>query len=349
MTVPNNCMGVFRFTNDYKNLFDSVIYPVVSTHTGLVTHDARSYYEAHTVKMDLIERMIRDSRLIIVDISEENGNVFFEFGIGFAHAKPKIILCSKSSWEGHWKEKMPFDISGRDLLIYDDAKDLRLKLGRHIVDALYNSSRQTVSWHSATATNYVRSNTELEIHDRGKIWSDTGILRPFTLSYEGIITEVTKRVSGEVRGPFADIRVFFSARPDLFGTDEPDSYPRIVIIFPWEYAELEAFKYECHVDYWPNPAVQSAIRLQQASVAEQVKPGDINSSTPYRFKFFVSFVGPNLVVESDLFLDNRPRVEVPISNFGNRNYPLHLAQHIGFEAINCHATITDITIKQIYS
>lgn len=70
-------------------------------------------------------------------------------------------------------------------MIYNDSDDLRLKLGRHIVDALYNSSRQTVSWHSASATNYVKSNTELEIRDRGKIWSDTGILRPFTLSYEG--------------------------------------------------------------------------------------------------------------------------------------------------------------------
>lgn len=94
MTVSNNCMGIFRFTDAYKNLFDSVVYPVVSTHTGLVTHDARSYYEARTVKMDLIERMIRDAQLIVVDISEENGNVFLEFGIGFAHSKPRIILCS---------------------------------------------------------------------------------------------------------------------------------------------------------------------------------------------------------------------------------------------------------------
>ena len=84
MPQNNTCMGIFRFSKKYYDLFDQVIYPLIQTHTGLVCHDARSYYEAQTIKMDLIARMIEESSVVIIDISENNPNVFLEFGIAFS-------------------------------------------------------------------------------------------------------------------------------------------------------------------------------------------------------------------------------------------------------------------------
>jgi hypothetical protein len=347
MDKNDTCMGIFRFTEHYKDLFDSVVYPVVATHTGLVTHDARSYYEPYAVKMDLIEKMIREARLVIVDISEENGNVFFEFGIGFAHGKPRIILCSQQAFGNQWNGKLPFDINGRDLLIYDDKTDLRLKLGRNIVDALYQTSRETQSWSALSPRNYVKSATELDINVPSDISSDKGVTRPFTLAYEGMITRVFPPSPGEERGSHPDIRVHFTRRPNLLGdsASEKDSYPRIVIIFPWEYIEQNPSKYECHVDYFTAPGQET--RLQQVAVAKKVPPDEIGLPDPYRFKFFINFGLRNLVVESDLFEDDTPRVEVPLSNFQWRGYPINEPQYIGFEAINCSVVISNIVVKKI--
>ena len=98
MTRQSSSMGIFRFNESYYDLFDSVVYPLIRTHTGLVCQDARSYYESQTIKMDLIERMIEESQLVIIDISENNPNVFLEFGIAYHFRKPLIILCEKEKY-----------------------------------------------------------------------------------------------------------------------------------------------------------------------------------------------------------------------------------------------------------
>ena len=79
MTPGTTCMGIFPFNDHYKSVFDSVVYPVIQSNTGLACEDARKYYEPSHVKMDLIAKMIREARLVVVDISEKNPNVFFEF------------------------------------------------------------------------------------------------------------------------------------------------------------------------------------------------------------------------------------------------------------------------------
>lgn len=61
----------------------------------------------------------------------------------------------------------------------------------------------------------MKSNRELEIHERGVIWSDIGVMRPLTLHYEGKITSVRVPTQGEKRGPNPDIRVYFRLDPIL--------------------------------------------------------------------------------------------------------------------------------------
>lgn len=61
-----------------------------------------------------INRTIRESKIIIADISPINANVFYE--VGFAHAlnKPTILLAEKST-------KLPFDVSPFRTLFYENS------------------------------------------------------------------------------------------------------------------------------------------------------------------------------------------------------------------------------------
>lgn len=336
MGGTNTCMGVYQFTESNIKLFVSVIKPLIETHTGLIYKDAMSQYESRSIKIDLISSMIAEAKLLIVDVSINNPNVFFELGIAYTLKKPVILLCLKKAFTSKskkdWNEKMPFDINGKELLIFEDENDLKVKLGKFISDALFKTKQASVSWSSQNEKNHVKSSSELEIFARGNIWSNVGINSNFTISYHVKIQD-----SATVKNP--DIRFFISS--------SPMGYPRIVTIFPWESSELDQNKYECHIDYFKAEIVgveqNEHLRLQQVSVAKK----DFNNIK--EFDVFISFCWPNLVFESSQFEDGVNRLVVPISQFRDMGFPVHLLQFIGFEAINnSHFTIDKIEIKEVF-
>lgn len=326
MPSANTCMGIFRFKEDPERIFNSIIKPLVESHTGLKYEDATFYYESSAVKMDLISKMIRDARMVIVDLSEERANVFLELGVAYELGKPIVLLCSETSWEKTWKKKLPFDIQGRELLIFKDDNDLKVQLGRFISDSLYTTREITVSWVSKNAKNHIKSPSELEVFTKGEIWSNTGVNSNFIISYHIMIHEVTRTDKNP------DIRLFFA--------HEPYGHPRIVNIFPWAESEMDPEKYECHIDYFSTG--QEHERLQQVSVGKR----DIE--TIKEFRVFVSFCWPNLVFESSFFEEKVNRLIVPISYFRERGFCTHLSQYIGFEANRCRVTIDDIRIKEVF-
>lgn len=339
MPLFNTCMGIFRFTDKYYDLFDSLIYPLIQTHTGLICHDARSYYEAQAVKMDLIARMIEESNLVIIDISENNPNVFLEFGIAFSLKKPMIIICEESLLKKTWKKTIPFDLQGRELLIYKNNVDLRVKLGRHIFDALYRTTPAVLSWKSGHPHNHVKSSSEISFFSREEIWSDKAVHPAFTIRYHVKITKVL-----DERNP--DMRLIFSHEANALPDNIQRGYPRIVIIFPWEFSEKTETKYECHIDYFRN-AMDDEERLQQVAVV-QPDISKISKTTPLSYEFFVTLCWPNLIVESSLFEEDKERLVVPLDSFRDRGFPLHLPQFIGFSSTNSYAVVDRIAIKEIH-
>lgn len=327
MVISNSCMGIYAFTEEIKSIFNSIVKPVVETHTGLIYIDALSYYESNNIKMDLINKMIEESTLLIVDISILNANVFFEFGIGYSLKKPSVIICSMSQFKKKWKRKLPFDISGRELLIYNDDNDLKVKLGKSISDSLFKTQIKTSSWISENKTNHIKSSTEIDFHDLGKVWSNIGFGPNITLSYHVHVNEILNSKLNP------DIRLFFS--------DDINSYTEIMCVFPWEHSEIDINKYECHIDFKKNKDSE-AIRIQQVTVGQK------NIETIKDFHVFVSFYWPNLVFESTFFENNVSRLLVPLSELRDKLYPIHHKQFIGFEVRNCNVTIDEIIIKEIF-
>src|SRR5208282_6881913 len=127
---------------------------------------------------------------------------------------------SKNAFEQKetWDKKLPFDLQGRDLLIFDNDNDLKVKLGKFISDSLYLTKAVSLSWISSHKDNHIKSATEIEIFNKGEIWSDIGLNSNFIISFHVIIHEVL--VEQEPNNP--DVRLSLST---TFG-----GYPRILII-----------------------------------------------------------------------------------------------------------------------
>lgn len=106
------CFVVMQFTEEYNVLYSEVIKPTCEEFKYKVVR-ADDFYTSGLIIED-ITRSIRESTLVIADVTPNNANVFYE--VGFAHGigKPTILLSDRK------REKLPFDISGFRTLFYDN-------------------------------------------------------------------------------------------------------------------------------------------------------------------------------------------------------------------------------------
>lgn len=106
------CFVVMQFTDEYNSLYAEVIKPTCESY-GYKVIRADDFYTSGSI-IDDITRSIKESAIVIADITPNNPNVFYE--VGFAHGinKPTILLSDRK------REKLPFDISGFRTLFYDN-------------------------------------------------------------------------------------------------------------------------------------------------------------------------------------------------------------------------------------
>lgn len=82
-------------------------------------------------------RLIRESRFLILEISDPNYGAYYEAGYALGLGKEVIICCSKDIFEKDFGEdskyrKPHFDIAQKQILIWDDYTDLQKKLSEWI-------------------------------------------------------------------------------------------------------------------------------------------------------------------------------------------------------------------------
>ena len=85
---------------------------------------------------DILENIIqdiKDSSIIVADISGKNPNVYYELGLAHAWNKNVIIICSNSSYENDYNEKIPFDVSTKMILLYGQTYDETKKIAKEVV------------------------------------------------------------------------------------------------------------------------------------------------------------------------------------------------------------------------
>lgn len=124
---------VSQFGGDYDILYDEVIKPVCEE---LKYNPIRGDEVAScTLILNDIITSIRNSAIVIADITPDNPNVFYE--VGYAHAlnKPTILLCEKAI-----RDKLPFDVSGFRTIFYDNSIGGKRKVEEKLKKYLQNIS-----------------------------------------------------------------------------------------------------------------------------------------------------------------------------------------------------------------
>ena len=103
---------IMQFTDVYKSLYEQVIKPVCEKHTYEVIRGDDMYTTGLIIND--VSSAIKESALIIADITPKNLNVYYE--VGYAHAinKPTILLKENGG------EALPFDLSAFRHIAYDN-------------------------------------------------------------------------------------------------------------------------------------------------------------------------------------------------------------------------------------
>lgn len=121
---------VMQFSEEYNTLYNDVIKPVTESFE-LECIRADEFYTSSPIIKDIVDS-IKESYIIIAEITPDNPNVFYE--IGYAHAinKPTILLCDKK------REKLPFDVSGFRTLFYENSIGGKNKVERDLKKFIEN-------------------------------------------------------------------------------------------------------------------------------------------------------------------------------------------------------------------
>ena len=129
-SVQPKLFVVMQFTEDYNNLYNDVIIPV-SEKAGFEVIRADEFYSSTPILNDII-RSIKESSVIIADITPDNPNVFYEIGYAHAIKKPTILICDKT------REKLPFDVSSFRTLFYENSISGKTKIEKSLTKYLEN-------------------------------------------------------------------------------------------------------------------------------------------------------------------------------------------------------------------
>lgn len=104
---------VMQFSDSYNALYKEVLKPICEE----FGYDVVRADDMHTTNLIIndITEAIKESSLVIADMTPDNPNVFYEIGYSHAINKPTILLSDKK------RDKLPFDISSFRVLFYDNS------------------------------------------------------------------------------------------------------------------------------------------------------------------------------------------------------------------------------------
>jgi hypothetical protein len=320
---------IYPFEEPFATRMREIVMPLVRNLLGYGAEDGTVYYVGGHFKMARIKEQILGSDLTITDISLSNPNVFLELGIGYANAKNSLLLCTEDAYSGIWENRFPFDISGREVLLYKDDEELRVKLPKALLDSVFSTELVSVGWVPRSG-NGTRP-PAVQGHNR--------------LRFETGNTSGVAHSNAPVGSRFlASLRLsgLSSTRPDLLPdfrisiSEHPEMFPMLVVILPWERRELGG-DVECHINWSPGPGVDDGERLQQASTGVVNCPAD--------YSITLALVESGLVVESNLF-KGFSQLLVDRQTLIKKNFPLNCSYHLGFAAShsNCSVEIRELRV-----
>lgn len=133
---PSICFVVMQFTPEYNSLYSEVIRPTCEK-KGYKVIRADDFYNCGMIIED-VTRSIKESAVIVADVTPDNANVFYELGYAHGIGKDTILLCDRK------REKLPFDISGFRTIFYENSiagkRQIEERLEQHLENLVLPTS-----------------------------------------------------------------------------------------------------------------------------------------------------------------------------------------------------------------
>jgi hypothetical protein len=108
----SRCFVVQPFDERFTKRFHDIYKPAI-TKCGLEAYRV-DYDPSVEIPIDSIEQGIRESSIVLADITIDNPNVWYELGYAYALRRPVVMICS----EERTAPRYPFDIQHRTVTRY---------------------------------------------------------------------------------------------------------------------------------------------------------------------------------------------------------------------------------------
>lgn len=123
------CFIVMPFSIEALNIvYEDYVKPVLEDECGLVCERGDDVFGSNVI-MDDILTSIKNSDLIVADLTGKNANVFYEVGICHALGK-RVLLLAQSM------DDVPFDLRHRRVLLYDYSPRGCKRLEKNLKDSI---------------------------------------------------------------------------------------------------------------------------------------------------------------------------------------------------------------------
>lgn len=139
---PDLCFLVMPFSDERKQVLEEVVKPRIEEKFNLNVLKSGDIQGANQNIMENIWTYINQASVIIADMSDGNPNVFYELGICHTLGKPVILICDKASKEKDYNGKLPFDLSGIQVIFYSNSGSGPTKLTNKVIEAISNIRKQ---------------------------------------------------------------------------------------------------------------------------------------------------------------------------------------------------------------
>lgn len=128
ITKRNQIFVAMMFSEETNKFYENAYKPVIqSLNYSAMRIDEKEYTGSIIGE---IQSEITDSIALIADLTGNRGGVYYEAGIARGlqlcnHPIKLILTCKRDFFDN---EKVHFDVSGDNILLYDDIDDLKVKL-----------------------------------------------------------------------------------------------------------------------------------------------------------------------------------------------------------------------------
>lgn len=205
--IKNNCFVIMPFDGLFKSQYEKVIKPAIET-TGLKAVRGDEVFSKPHVMVDLW-KSIRESRVVLAELTGKNPNVLYELGLAHAIGKPSIIITRNEN-------DVPFDLKSLRYLFYDPndpfwGDNLKLSISDMIKKVLnekdFGSGLEDIELISAIPKKpdkeYISTDVvpSFDISGSWKLsWSHMTSNKEFELKSEGVLNlkQNLKQLTGEL-------------------------------------------------------------------------------------------------------------------------------------------------------